>query len=167
MKRWRHPATHSLNWLPFVRDNKMKTIALISLLLLLIVADGYCAESGGEIGAAMSEITCNFKIPSEWRKVNNNLYTLRHFGKTLKEWDKFLSEGHQPWRLEPMNVAAACLWEFGIDDNSHDIFKFADRLTEIKENRLYMLKAGTRSYYVYVRMSKAIPIAYRLAIIGN
>jgi len=144
-----------------------KTLSFITLLLLLVAADGYCGEKGGGNQAAVSDITVNVQIPSDWKKINGNLYVLREFNKTFKQWNKFLSEGHQPWRLEPINTAAACLWDFGIKDNSDDIFKFADRLTEIKEDEVYMLKVGKRNYYIYVRVNKTIPIAYKLAIIED
>ncbi len=144
-----------------------KILGLITLLFLLVAADGYCAEKGAEDQATLSDITVNFEIPSNWKKVNGNLYTLKDFNKTFKQWNKFLSEGHQPQRLEPINTAAVCLWDFGIKDNSDDIFKFADRLTEIKENEVYMLKVGKRNYYIYVRINKTIPIAYKMVITGD
>jgi hypothetical protein len=150
-----------------VIGNKIKTIVLISFLFLFIVADGYCAEKVRQADAAMSEINCNFSVPAEWEKVSNNIYTLRNFSKTFKKWYKFLSAGHQPWRLEPINTAGACLWDFGIKDNSRDIFEFADRITEITENKLYVLQMGNRSYYVFVRVSDSIPVAYKLVVIGN
>jgi hypothetical protein len=145
----------------------MKTIVLIPLLLLSIVAPGYCTEEGRGTAEGVSEITCNFKIPSGWKEVRNDVYVLKDLNKTLREWDKFLSEGHQPWRLEPTNTAAACLWDFGIEDNSRDIFKFAERLTTISENRLYMLKVRKSNYYVFVRVYGTIPIAYKLMIFGD
>lgn len=155
-----------------VRNNKYKnhmkkTLCLITLLFLLVAADGYCVEKEGGNQIAVSDLTVNFEIPSDWKKVNGNLYVLKEFDKTFKAWHKFLSEGHQPWRLEPINTAAVCLWDFCIKDNSDDIFKFADRLTEIKENEVYMLKVGKRNYYNYVRVNKRIPIAYKLAIIED
>jgi len=115
-----------------------KTLSLITLLFLLVPFNGFCGENEGGNQAAVSDITANFEIPSDWKKVNSNLYVLRKFNKTFKQWDKFLSEGHQPWRLEPINTAAACLWDFGIKDRSDDILIFANRLTEINKNEVYM-----------------------------
>ena len=149
-----------------VRD-KMKTIVLISFLFLFIVGDAYCIEKARQPDAGMSETNCNFRVPSGWKKVNNNLYILKNFSKTWKQYGGFLSEGHQPWRLEPINAAGACLWDFGIKDNSRDIFEFADHITEITENKLYVLKMRNRSYYVFVRVSDSIPVAYKLVVIGN
>ncbi len=139
----------------------------MTLLFLLVAVNGFCGENEEVNQAVVSDITANFEVPSDWKKVNSNLYVLRKFNKTFKQWNKFLSEGHQPWRLEPINTAAACLWDFGIKDNSDDIFKFANRLTEIKGNEVYMLKVGKRSYYIYIRVNKTIPIAYKLTIIED
>jgi hypothetical protein len=144
-----------------------KTLSLMTLLFLLVAVNGFCGENEEVNQAVVSDITANFEVPSDWKKVNSNLYVLRKFNKTFKQWNKFLSEGHQPWRLEPINTAAACLWDFGIKDNSDDIFKFANRLTEIKGNEVYMLKVGKRSYYIYIRVNKTIPIAYKLTIIED
>jgi hypothetical protein len=139
----------------------------MTLLFLLVAVNGFCGENEEVNQAVVSDITANFEVPSDWKKVNSNLYVLRKFNKTFKQWNKFLSEGHQPWRLEPINTAAACLWDFGIKDNSDDIFKFANRLTEIEANEVYMLKVGKRSYYIYIRVYKTIPIAYKLTIIED
>jgi hypothetical protein len=144
----------------------MKTVAIVSLLFLLFAMDGYCTENAGT-GAGASSITIDFRVPSNWKKVGKNSYALKNFGKTLEEWDKVLSEGHQPWRLEPKNAAGACLWDFGINDNSRDILDFTDHLTEIGANRSYVLKAGESSYYVFVRVADAIPIAYRLVVVTD
>jgi hypothetical protein len=144
-----------------------KTFILISLLFLLVVTEGYCVETRGKQPAVFSDISVNFRIPENWKKINDNLFILKDFNETFTQWNKILSKGHQPWRLEPINIAAACLWDFGIKDNSDDIFKFADRLTEIKENKLFMLKDGKNKYLIYVRVKKTIPIAYKLVITGN
>jgi hypothetical protein len=144
----------------------MKTAAIVSLLFLLFAMDGYCTESANT-GAGASVITVDFRVPPNWKKVGKNSYVLKNFGRTLEEWDKVLSEGHQPWRLEPKNAAGACLWDFGISDNSHDIFDFADHLTEIRANRSYVLKAGKSSYYVFIRVTDAIPIAHRLVVVTD
>ena len=142
----------------------MKTCVMLSLLFLSIVAAGNSAEKGRGPDVRISEISADLKIPPDWKKVGKNIYTLKNFNKTLEEWNRFLSEGHQPWRLEPKNTAAACLLDFGVSDNSHDIFKFADRLTEVKESEVYVLKAGKDDYDVFVRVGKTIPIAYKLVI---
>lgn len=144
--------------------NMKKITALITVVFLLVVVAGLCAEKNENNKSAISDITDKFKIPADWKKVTDNQYILKDFNKTFKASHKFLLEGHQPWRLEPINIAAVCLWDFGIKDNSDDIFKFADRLTEIKENEKYMLKAGNTNYYIYVRVNKTIPIAYKLEI---
>lgn len=144
-----------------------KILALISVLFLLCVVDGVCVAISDDNQSAVSDMTVQFKTPSDWKKAGTSRYILKDFDKTSKAWHKFISEGHQPWRLEPINTAAACLWDFGIKDNSDDIYKFANRFIEIRENEIYMLKAGRISYYIYVRVDKTIPIAYKLEITGD
>ena len=120
--------------------------------LVLKLFHGYCDEKAGGADAVSAEVNCNFRVPPEWRKVTSNVYTLKNFTKTFKEWHRFLSAGYQPWRYESINAAAACLWGFGIRDNGF-VFDFANRLAEIKENNvvcawnaekeLLCLRAGT------------------------
>jgi hypothetical protein len=143
----------------------MKSMIFIFLALLFTVSHGQC-EEGRKAKASVSPITCDFHIPQQWKKVKNNIYRLKSFSKTYEEWAQFLDEGHQPWRLEPQNTAAACLWDFGISDNSADIFYFADRLVEIKKSSLYVLRAENTSYYVFVK-NEVVPVAYELLVVES
>ena len=111
----------------------MKIYSLVSTLIILFASYAYCQET------TLPDIQVKFQVPKDWKEINNTTYVLKDFDKTLSYWEKELSSGHQPWRLEPANVAAACLWDFGINDGS-TIDDFADRLKMLEDGDIYSLK---------------------------
>ena len=90
-------------------------------------------------------------------------FMLRDVDRERKSFETELNAGHQPWRLEPINVAAACLWNFGIQDGS-SVFEFAKRMVVVKPGEQYALSAGPRTYTVSIETQRNIPIAVSLAI---
>jgi hypothetical protein len=117
----------------------------------------YCQER------STSDINVLFKVPKEWKKVNDSVYVIRDFNKTLHFWTLYLADGHQPWRYDPRNVAGACLASFGIKDDS-EVEEFSLRLKEIKPQEIYSLSVDNKKFTVYVKKKKNLPIAHRLEI---
>ncbi len=135
----------------------MRIFRVVTLIMLTWVSHAFSQDT------TSARITINFKVPEGWKKVNDDVFALANFDKTYLFWSSYLSQGHQPWRLEPPNAAVACLWDFGINDGT-TVFQFADRLDEIKTNELYSLAVNTTTYMIYIRIKKHIPIAYKVEI---
>ena len=102
---------------------------LILIFCLLFSSYAYCND-----GQETLDVIVNFTVPSDWEEVNYYLYTLKDFTKTYNYWREAMSEGHQPWRFDPVNVAAACLWDFGIRGRSKDILFLSNSLIEVNKN---------------------------------
>jgi hypothetical protein len=135
----------------------MKKLSFAFTVIILFAAYAYCQET------SLSAIKQIFEVPKGWQMVNSSTYILKDFEKTVNYWEKELSFGHQPWRLEPANVAAACLLDFGIRNGSV-IDDFAARLTVIEYGKIYSLKVNQQTFMVYIKTKKKIPIAYKLEI---
>ena len=112
---------------------------------------------------ALSPIKVEMRTPKGWEKSGSMDFVLRDFDQKLRSLENELNAGHQPWRLEPINAAAACLWDFGIQDGS-TAFEFAKRLVVVKPGEQYALSVGPRIYTVSIRTRRRIPIAVKLAI---
>jgi hypothetical protein len=136
----------------------MKTFVLIATFVILFLSYAFCQDT------TSSAIQVKFKVPKDWKMMNSTTYVLKDFDKTLNYWEKELSSGHQPWRLEPSNVAAACLWDFGVKDESSVVDDFASRLTIIEAGKVYSLKTDQQTFVVYIKTEKKTPIAYKLEI---
>jgi hypothetical protein len=135
----------------------MKLIFFIFTLVLVFTFYTYGNDSNS------SGIQIKFQVPKDWKMVDRTTYILQDLNKTLSYWEKELSSGSQPWRLEPVNVAAACLWDFGIQDGT-DIFNFSEHLKIVVEGEIYSLKTTKQSFVVYIKTGKQTPIAYKLEL---
>jgi hypothetical protein len=134
----------------------MKILSFVFAFVFILASHSYCNESA-------PPIQIKFEVPKDWKMVDSNTYILQDFNKTINYWKKELSSGHQPWRLQPANVAAACLLDFGISDGSI-IDDFADRLTIIEDRKIYSLKTDQQTFTVHIKIEDKTPIAYRLEI---
>ena len=99
-----------------------------------------------------NSVAVHFKVPKDWKRLNDSTFVLKDFGKEFNEWSQYLADGHMPWRLGPKNVAVACLWDFGIEDPEHTlVWEFASYLKEITTGQEYMLTVGFKEYIIFVR----------------
>lgn len=117
------------------------------------------------IGYGCDEVALKylFKLPKDWKKVNDSLYVLKSYDKAFRFWSSFLSKGHQPWRYDPKNAAAQCLWDFGITDDT-PVYKFAEHLKEIKRNKTYQLDTDSFMYIIHITTRNNIPVADRFVV---
>ncbi len=113
--------------------------------------------------SSLTGIEVNFHVPRNWRKVNDSVFVRTNYAQELARMSTALSEGHQPWRFEPANVAAACMWEFGITDSS-TVLDFAERLTEIRHNEIYSVTTSSAEYIVHTRTKKKTLVAFRFEV---
>ena len=111
-----------------------------------------------------SDFSIDFTGHRGWKKVNDSLFVLKDFEKEFNGLYTALSQGHQPWRWSPRFAAAACFWEFGIYYKFTNVFLFGARLTKIKEQEIYSVEVGGRTYLLHLKMKKGIPVPYRLEI---
>ena len=114
-------------------------------------------------GTPLPAIQVSFQIPKGWRKSSSSLFRLSNPDQQSRYWESELTSGHQPWRMDPLNVAAACLWDFGIQDGS-TIEMFAHRLVVQKPNKEYSLSVGSQTFIVSVQTRHRVPIAYRFTV---
>lgn len=112
-------------------------------------------------------IAITFAIPSNWKADSLNVFSVKNFNEEYNNLEKNQHGGHQPWRLEPLNAAGACLWNFGIKDNNSDIISFSKKLIEVKKDEIYALEIGARKLSVHLKIQTDIPIAYKLEIESN
>jgi hypothetical protein len=143
-----------------VKKNIDTIISTISLLIILASLIIYSQNT------ISPDIQVNFKVPKDWKKLNDTLFIIRNFNKELNYWETNLGQGHMPWRFDPTSIAVTCLWKFGITDST-PVFIFANRLTEIKRDEIYSLTVDSTNYFIYVRTRRKIPVAYKLKIKYN
>ncbi len=135
----------------------MRLFASMFISIFLIISYTYCQNS------TLPIVQVNFHIPDGWMQMNSTTYIIKDFDRTLNFWRKSFASGHQPWRLIPINAAAACLTEFGIKDKS-SFLDLAARLREIEVGKVYSLKINKRKFFVYIKTENKTPIAYKLKI---
>jgi hypothetical protein len=144
----------------------LKLFPLFLLLNVFFVFPSYSQDKTNLPDSLSSDITIEFKIPKGWIKINENLFVLKDYHKELNYWEPALKQGHMPWRYDPKNIAVTCLWSFGISNGS-PVDDFAERLSEIKKDKIYSLEVDTTKYIIYVRTKKHTPIAYKFEIKKN
>ncbi len=135
----------------------MKIISLVFTCLLLSYSNTYSQDTSSV------KIQVNFLIPKDWKEIDSTTYVLRNFDSTLNYYKELLNAGHQPWRLDPGNTAAACLWEFGIKFQG-TVSDFASHLNVIEIGKIYSFKVDKKTYTVFIRTKDKTPIAYKIKI---
>jgi hypothetical protein len=135
----------------------MKTILFIFTFAFLLYQNTYCQDSTSKV------VQVDFHIPKDWKEIDSTTYVLKDFNKALNYWREAFSSGHQPWRLDPGNTAAACLWEFGIKYPGI-VDDFASHLKVIETGKIYSFGVNQKNYMVFVRTKDKIPIAFKLEI---
>jgi hypothetical protein len=146
-----------------VVNKVLKLFSLLLFLNILFVYPSYCQDKTNLHENISSDIVIKFKIPKGWDKIKENLFVLKDYNKELNNWAPYLKQGHMPWRYDPKNIAVTCLWSFGITDGS-SVDDFAQRLTEIKKDKVYSLDVDSTEYVIYVRTKKHTPIAYKFEV---
>jgi len=116
----------------------------------------------GQAGGS-HQVQAKFHIPNGWGKSGPGQFTLGDFKKAHAFWEEQLSHGHQPWRLEPASVAAACLWDFGIHDGGNDS-DLANRLKVVKPGEVFRISIGSSTYTVTIKTERRIPIAVQVTV---
>ena len=129
-----------------------------------------------------SSVVVHFKVPNDWRKVNDSTFVLKDYDKGFDEWSRVLSEGHMPWRLSSANTAITCLWAFGIKDTVNTlVWDFAAFLKQVQKDTVFSLTVADTKYIVFVGLrvyhdhfkdgqgrertqDLQIPIAYKLEV---
>jgi hypothetical protein len=134
----------------------MKMLSIVFAIVFALASHSYCNETP-------SAMQIKFEVPKDWKMVDSTTYILQDFNKTFNFSKKELLSGRQPWRLQPANVAAACLWDFGISDGSI-IDDFADRLAIIEDGKIYSLKTDQQTFTVHIKTEDKTPIAYKFEI---
>ena len=129
--------------------------------LFLSIALVICPAS--LFGQTQIPIRVEIRTPKGWEKSGSTGFVIRDFDQELRSLENELKAGHQPWRLDPLNAAASCLWNFGIQDGTA-IFEFAKRLVVVKPGEQYAVSVGSKTYTVSIRTQHSIPIAFELAI---
>ena len=143
---------------PFCRRiRKVKTLQF-TVMLLIMIAELSCCQ-----GSTSAELVINFKVPKGWKRINDSVFVRTNYEEEFRFWYNDLREGHMPWRGDPKNIAVTCLWSFGIHDGS-PVWVFANRLTQVKKNKIYSLRVDSTKYIIYIRTKKEIPIAYKFII---
>ena len=135
----------------------MKTLQF-TVMLLIMIAELSCCQ-----GSTSAELVINFKVPKGWKRINDSVFVRTNYEEEFRFWYNDLREGHMPWRGDPKNIAVTCLWSFGIHDGS-PVWVFANRLTQVKKNKIYSLRVDSTEYVIYIRTKKEIPIAYKFII---
>ena len=105
----------------------------------------------------------NFHVPVDWKKAGATEFILRDFDRNSREAEKSMSQGYQPWRLDPANVAAACMMGFGAEGFA-DVFELADCLKVVKPKEEFALSIASRTLVVCLKYRKQVPIAYRVHV---
>jgi hypothetical protein len=102
--------------------------------------------------ADSTSIEIHFHIPKGWGKLNDSTFVLRNYDREFNYWAQYLADGHMPWRLGPANVAATCLWDFGIKDPDHMlVWEFVSELKDVKKGEVYSLPVRSKEYVLFVR----------------
>ena len=142
---------------------------MLLLLTVLIAGSSFCQDKtnrtdvSSKVDSLSSNIVVDFKMPEGWVKINKNLFILNDYNKEYDYWESALKQGHMPRRYYPKNVAIACLRDFGISDGK-SVSEFAERLIEIKKDKIYSLKVGLTNYLIFVHTKNHIPISYKFEI---
>ena len=133
----------------------MKIILIVFAFAFLLHQNTYCQDT------TSTKVQVDFHIPKDWKKVDSATYVLKNFDEAVNYWKKALNAGHQPWRFDPANTAAACLWEFGIKFQG-TVYDFASHLNVIETGKIYSFRVNEKNYIVYIRTKNKTPVAYKL-----
>jgi len=103
------------------------------------------------------------KIPSDWVEISSGIYELRNPGQTRERAEAILAAGHQPWRLQPANIASECLQAFGVE-GPQDLATFAAMLHPLRTKPAFQLHKPGFIYTVYIDNQSKVPIAIKLVV---
>ena len=134
--------------------------ALASLLFLTMLL---CPVASFGHAQGPSVPKAELQIPKGWERSSPTRFTLKDFETAFRHWQKELDSGHQPWRMEPANAAAACLLDFGIQDSS-DVLYLAQRLVVVQPGKQYRITLAATTYIISIKVKHRIPIAYKLSV---
>ena len=114
-------------------------------------------------GALPAGVKVHFHIPKGWRRIGPSEVIHKNIAHEAKVVEKFVAQGHQPWRLDPASVAAICLVEFGIE-GFPDAADMTEYLQPSKSGSEFGMTADSKTYIVSIKYVRQIPIAQSLRV---
>ena len=103
------------------------------------------------------------KTPSGWVEISSGVFKLEHPERVREQSSAILAGGHQPWRLEPANIAAECLQAFGID-GPHDFIAFGAMLHPVQAHSIFQLQRPGLTYTVHIDNQSKVPVATKFIV---